>query len=122
MVSIVSIVMIISGIVGANAEKIMTCGALTLVVVMIHNGIGLLAGTAVGKMAHLDKPKTTAVAIEVGMQNSGLAISMATANFATNPLATLPGAIFSVWHNISGTIYANLCNREVKKEEVETVK
>ena len=122
LVSIVSIVMIISGIVGANAEKIMTCGALTLVVVMIHNGIGLLAGTAVGKMAHLDKPKTTAVAIEVGMQNSGLAISMATANFATNPLATLPGAIFSVWHNISGTIYANLCNREVKKEEVETVK
>ena len=112
LVSIVSIVMIISGIVGANAEKI----------VMIHNGIGLLAGTAVGKMAHLDKPKTTAVAIEVGMQNSGLAISMATANFATNPLATLPGAIFSVWHNISGTIYANLCNREVKKEEVETVK
>ena len=108
LVSIVSIVMIISGIVGANAEKIMTCGALTLVVVMIHNGIGLLAGTA--------------VAIEVGMQNSGLAISMATANFATNPLATLPGAIFSVWHNISGTIYANLCNREVKKEEVETVK
>ena len=122
LVSIVSIVMIISGIVGANAEKIMTCGALTLVVVMIHNGIGLLAGTAVGRMAHLDKPKTTAVAIEVGMQNSGLAISMATANFATNPLATLPGAIFSVWHNISGTIYANLCNREVKKEEVETVK
>ena len=121
LVSIVSIVMIISGIVGANAEKIMTCGALTFVVVMIHNGIGLLAGTAVGKMAHLDKPKTTAVAIEVGMQNSGLAISMATANFATNPLATLPGAIFSVWHNISGTIYANLCNREVKKEEVETV-
>ena len=121
LVSIVSIVMIISGIVGANAEKIMTCGALTFVVVMIHNGVGLLAGTAVGKMAHLDKPKTTAVAIEVGMQNSGLAISMATANFASNPLATLPGAIFSVWHNISGTIYANLCNREVKKEEVETV-
>ena len=118
LVSIVSIVMIISGIIGANAEKIMTCGALTFVVVMIHNGIGLLAGTAVGKMAHLDKPKTTAVAIEVGMQNSGLAISMATANFASNPLATLPGAIFSVWHNISGTIYANLCNREVKKEEV----
>lgn len=122
LVSIVSIVMIISGIIGANAEKIMTCGALTFVVVMIHNGIGLLAGTAVGKMAHLDKPKTTAVAIEVGMQNSGLAISMATANFASNPLATLPGAIFSVWHNISGTIYANLCNREVKKEDVETVK
>ena len=45
------------------------------------------------------------------MQNSGLAISLATANFAANPLATLPGAIFSVWHNISGTVYAAVRRR-----------
>ncbi len=122
LISIISIVMIISGIIGANAEKIMTCGALTFVVVMIHNGIGLLAGTAVGKMLHLDKSKITAIAIEVGMQNSGLAISMATVNFVANPLATLPGAIFSVWHNISGTIFANICNRNLKQEKLEVVK
>ena len=54
----------------------------------------------------------TAIGIEVGMQNSGLAISLAAANFAANPLATLPGAIFSVWHNISGTIYAGIRNRK----------
>ena len=53
------------------------------------------------------------------MQNSGLAISLAAANFAANPLATLPGAIFSVWHNISGTLYAGLRNRKqtVKAEQ-----
>ena len=52
--------------------------------------------------------KATAIAIEVGMQNSGLAVSLATANFATSPLATLPGAIFSVWHNISGSVFAGI--------------
>ena len=59
----------------------------------------------------LDEKKATAIGIEVGMQNSGLAISLATANFSANPLATLPGAIFSVWHNISGTFYAGIRQR-----------
>ena len=87
MISVIAIVMIISGIVGSNAEKIVSCGALVMVVVV--------GGSSGG-------------GIEVGMQNSGLAISLATANFAVNPLATLPGAVFSVWHNISGTIYAGI--------------
>ena len=43
-----------------------------------------------------------------GMQNSGLAVSLAAANFVANPLATLPGAIFSVWHNIAGSIFAGI--------------
>lgn len=112
LISVISIVMIISGIVGANREKIIASGAITLVVVIVHNGIGLLLGSTVASIARLNEPKRTAVAIEVGMQNSGLAISIAAANFASNPLATLPGAVFSVWHNISGTIYANVRNRE----------
>lgn len=112
LVSVIAIVMIISGIVGSNAEKILTCGALVMIVVAIHNGIGLLLGTGAAKLLKLDEKKVTAIGIEVGMQNSGLAISLATANFALNPLATLPGAIFSVWHNISGTLYAGIRNRK----------
>lgn len=116
LVSVVAIVMIISGIVGSNAEKIVTCGALVMIVVMIHNAAGLLLGTMAAKWLKLDERKVTAIGIEVGMQNSGLAISLATVNFAANPLATLPGAIFSVWHNISGTFYAGIRNR--KKAEM----
>ncbi len=119
--SVISIVMIISGIVGSNAEKILTCGALVMIVVAIHNGIGLLAGTGVAKALKLDERKVTAVGIEVGMQNSGLAISLAAANFAMNPLATLPGAIFSVWHNISGTLYAGIRNRKKAEPYARTV-
>ncbi len=120
LVSVIAIVMIISGIVGSNAEKIMTCGLLVMVVVAIHNTIGLALGTGAAKLMKLEEKKVTAIGIEVGMQNSGLAISLATANFAANPLATLPGAIFSVWHNISGTIYAGIRNRRVDEEQKKT--
>lgn len=120
LISVVAIVMIISGIVGSNAEKIVTCGALVMIVVAIHNGIGLLLGTGAAKLLKLEEKKVTAIGIEVGMQNSGLAISLATANFALNPLATLPGAIFSVWHNISGTLYAGIRNRKKAEKSENT--
>ena len=116
LVSVAAIVMIVAGIVGTNAEKIVTCGALVMIVVALHNGVGLLLGTGAAKLLKLDERKVTAIGIEVGMQNSGLSISLATANFAANPLATLPGAIFSVWHNISGTIYAGIRNRKNTKQ------
>lgn len=115
LVSVAAIVMIISGIVGSNAEKIVSCGALVMVVVAIHNVVGLCLGTGAAKVMKLEERKVTAIGIEVGMQNSGLAISLATANFAANPLATLPGAIFSVWHNISGTVYAGIRRKMARR-------
>ena len=108
LISVVSIVMIISGIVSVNAEKILSCGLLVLEVVALHNLCGMGIGLGAAKLLHIEYDKTTAITIEVGMQNSGLAISLATANFAANPLATLPGAIFSVWHNISGSLFAGI--------------
>lgn len=119
LISVIAIVMIISGIVGSNAEKIVSCGALVMVVVAIHNVVGLCLGTGAAKLLKLEEKKITAIGIEVGMQNSGLAISLATANFAANPLATLPGAVFSVWHNISGTIYAGIRRRMAEKELIK---
>lgn len=108
LISVVSIVMIISGIVAVNADKIISCGMLVLGVVILHNLCGMGIGLAAAKLLKVPYDKVTAIAIEVGMQNSGLAISLATANFAANPLATLPGAIFSVWHNISGSLFAGI--------------
>ena len=108
LVSVVAIVMIIGGIVAVNAEKIVSCGVVVLGVVAIHNFCGMMLGFLAAKIFHVEYSRTTAIAIEVGMQNSGLAVSLAAANFAANPLATLPGAIFSVWHNIAGSIFAGI--------------
>ena len=108
LISVVSIVMIISGIVSVNSETIISCGLLVLGVVALHNLCGMGIGLGAAKLLHIEYNKATALAIEVRMQNSGLAISLAAANFAANPLATLPGAIFSVWHNISGSLFAGI--------------
>ena len=48
----------------------------------------------------------------MGMQNSGLACSLATLHFAAYPLTTIPGALFSVWHNISGAVVARIYSRK----------
>ena len=69
----------------------------------------------VGRLLRLQRPKSVALSIEVGMQNSGLATSLAVMHFAAFPLATIPGAVFSVWHNISGAIMARIYSRFVRK-------
>lgn len=116
LISVVSIVMIICGIVAVNSAKIISCGILVLGVVVLHNLFGMGIGLAAANVFKVEYKKATAIAIEVGMQNSGLAVSLATANFAANPLATLPGAIFSVWHNISGSVFASIRRRKTAKD------
>lgn len=78
----------------------------------LHNVFGLGAGYLIGTLLHLETAKRRAISIEVGMQNSGLASSLATLHFATYPLAAIPGALFSVWHNVSGAILAWLFGRK----------
>lgn len=117
LISVVSIVMIISGIVAVNADKILTSGVLVLLIVALHNLCGMGLGLGLAKILKVPYNKATAIAIEVGMQNSGLAVSLATVNFAANPLATLPGAIFSVWHNLSGSVFAGIRRRKLYGRE-----
>ena len=95
-------------VVSHNADRLMLGGMIVVLVVMIHNLSGLVLGFAIGRLLRLSRPKSVALSIEVGMQNSGLASSLAVLHFAAFPLATIPGAVFSVWHNISGALAAKL--------------
>ncbi len=115
MVSTIAIATIIGIIVSHNAQNIMQCSFIVAVVVILHNLLGLCLGYAAGHLLGIDNKKKTSIAIEVGMQNSGLATSLATAHFAMFPMATVPGAIFSVWHNFSGSIAAQIF-RNINKE------
>ena len=99
----------------------MTSGLLVFGVVIIHNILGLGLGLGLGKLMGLDYDKQSTLSIEVGTQNSGLAVVLANTNFAMNPLAALPGAIFSVVQNLIGSIFAHYreSQREKKLEEIE---
>lgn len=104
--SSIVIALVVGIIVSHNADRLLVGGLIVILVVMAHNLLGLSIGFLLGRLLRLPKPKCVAVSIEVGMQNSGLASSLAVLHFAAYPLATIPGAIFSVWHNISGALAA----------------
>lgn len=111
-VSSLAIAFIVLIVISANAHKLLLGGLIIIVVVVLHNLCGLGLGYLIGRLLHLSTPKRKAISIEVGMQNSGLASSLATLHFAAYPMATIPGAIFSVWHNISGAVIARLYARK----------
>lgn len=100
----------------------MGCGLLVLCVVILHNILGYALGYCSARLLKMSATKCRAVSIEVGMQNSGLATSLATVHFAQYPLATIPGAVFSVWHNVSGAILANIFLHHSEKEEANEKK
>ena len=118
LISVIGISLIIMAVVAANAASLMTVGLLIIVVVMLHNVCGYALGYLAGRLLGLSKAQRRTLSIEVGMQNSGLATSLATVHFATMPLAAVPGAVFSVWHNISGAIYANILARSAGDDSV----
>ncbi|ARP87537.1 bile acid:sodium symporter family protein [Bordetella genomosp. 9] len=109
LVSVTAIVAIVAAVVAGNQARIATSGLLIFAVVVLHNGLGLLIGYLLAKACGMSVSKRKAISIEVGMQNSGLGVALATAHFS--PLAAVPSAIFSVWHNISGPMAATLFRR-----------
>lgn len=115
--SSIVIATVVGIIVSHNASRLMVGGMLVLVVVILHNLLGLVLGFSIGRLLRLQNAKCVALSIEVGMQNSGLASSLAVLHFAAFPMATIPGAIFSVWHNISGTLAAKLYQRKQNNGE-----
>jgi BASS family bile acid:Na+ symporter len=102
LISVVSIVMIVCAVVAASQAKIAESGLLIMAVVILHNSFGFLLGYFTGKLFKLPLAQRKSLSLEVGMQNSGLGAALASAHFS--PLAAVPSALFSVWHNISGAL------------------
>jgi BASS family bile acid:Na+ symporter len=108
LVSMVAILLIIAAVVAGTAGAIASVGPIVLLAVILHNGIGLAGGYWGGRLLGFDESICRTLALEVGMQNSGLAATLGKLYFS--PLAALPGAIFSVWHNLSGSLIAGYWN------------
>ncbi len=103
-VSVVAITIVVVAVVAGSAKAIFSAGLLVLAAVILHNGLGYALGYTAARLFRLPIPSRRTTAVEVGMQNSGLAAGLAR-QYLT-PEAALPGAIFSVWHNVSGAVLA----------------
>jgi BASS family bile acid:Na+ symporter len=115
LVSTIAIVLIVAIVVAGSKSRILETGPLIFAVVILHNGLGYLLGFWFAKLFGMNLAKRKAVTLETGMQNSGLGAALAAAHF--NPVAAVPSAIFSVWHNISGSLLATwFARREERKQ------
>jgi len=104
LISAIAIVVIIAIVVALNQENIQHVAVSIVIAVILHNSLGLLSGFwLIKKLGYTDKVART-VAIEVGMQNSGLSVALALKYFTA--ASALPGALFSIWHNLSGSVLA----------------
>ncbi|KZF06929.1 MULTISPECIES: bile acid:sodium symporter family protein [unclassified Rhodococcus (in: high G+C Gram-positive bacteria)] len=109
LISVAGITAVVLFVVAASAPTLLSIGALIVLAVVLHNSLGLAVGYGIGKACGLDVASRRAISIEVGMQNSGLAAALASVHFS--PAAALPAAIFSVWHNVSGSLLASYWSR-----------
>lgn len=118
------IILVLATVVSLSSDKIGIETAIVVFGVILHNGLGLIGGYWGGRLFGFDKSICRTLALEVGMQNSGLAAVLGTNFFG--PMAAIPGAIFSLWHNISGSFLAGYwstkptgtSNDKVKREDV----
>ncbi|MBY8315452.1 bile acid:sodium symporter family protein [Vibrio fluvialis] len=104
LISMVAIVMIIAIVVALNASQLATIGPIVALAVILHNSIGLASGYWICRALGFNESICRTVAFEVGLQNSGLATALAMKFFT--PASAVAGTIFSIWHNLSGSLLA----------------
>lgn len=117
LISVFAIVAIVAAIIAGSKVQILQSGLLILGVVALHNGLGYLLGFWASRFFKLPYADSKAIAIEVGMQNSGLGVALAAVHFAASPITAVPSAIFSLWHNISGPALASYWASRTEKIE-----
>lgn len=110
-ISVFGICYVLLVVVSGSVNKILTSGALIIAVVICHNLLGYLFGYLAGRVGRGSDKAARTTAIEVGMQNSALAATLAKTHFASTPETALPAAVFSVWHNLSGALLAMFFRR-----------
>jgi BASS family bile acid:Na+ symporter len=107
--AVLAILTIIAIVVALNAGRLREVALAVVIATLLHNVSGLLLGYGAAKLLRFEPAICRTIALEVGMQNSGLATALALKFFT--PVAALPGAIFSVWLNITGSVFASLSTR-----------
>ena len=113
-IAVLGLACVVGGVVSSQGAKFFESGVIIFVAVFLHNGLGYLLGYGAGRLVGMNTAKKRTIAIEVGMQNAGLATNLATRHFPTLPEAAIASAVSCVWHSISGTLLAGLflfCDR-----------
>ena len=105
-----------------SRDTFASAGLAIVVAAVVHNTIGYVSGywltRLVGRFAHMGEAEARTVAIEVGMQNGGMADALSV-SVLNSPVAALPANVFSIWMNFSGSVLANWWSRRRPKDMVK---
>ena len=109
-IAVLGLACVVGGVVSSQGAKFFESGVIIFVAVFLHNGLGYLLGYGAGRLVGMNTAKKRTIAIEVGMQNAGLATNLATttAQFASTPESAIICAVSCTWHSISGTLLAGM--------------
>ena len=110
-IAVVAIVLIVASVVGSQRQLLLEQGALLLLACLLLHGGGFLLGFLMARMAGASSQAQRTISIEVGMQNSGLAVVLARSGGFASPLTALPGAISAVVHCLLGSGFAMWCRQ-----------
>lgn len=117
LLSALVIIFTVGCVVSLSGHTIIDNGLIILAVVILHNLFGMALGYFCAKKFGMNRAQIRAMSIEIGMQNSGLASTLALMYFTA--AGGIAGAIFSVWHNVSGSLFASWCVGRDEEEEME---
>ena len=114
-VAVILIVLIVASIIGQGKDIILSSGIKLIIVLMILHLIGFVMGYGLSKILLKNEKVSKTIAIEVGMQNSGLGAVLARENFS-NPATAIPSAISSLIHSIYGSLFVSIFKERKSKE------
>lgn len=115
-ISVLTVLLILAIVVAINGQRLVTVAGITLVLVVAHNTLGYIAGYGCAKGFGLSHKKSKAISFEIGIENSALAVALAMAHL--DPVAAVPGAIFSIWECLSGSVLASYWASRDKDEPI----
>lgn len=117
--SSMAVLLVLAGTVSVNQTNLLSTGLIIFLVVWIHNLSGYGVSYLLCRLLKRDIPTTRTIAVEVGLQNTGLAANLGLAHFS--PATALAAAAGTIVHTLFGTIYASLCRRK-DKQDLEILK
>src|SRR5699024_10108017 len=118
LISVAAIIIIVTAFLAGNVDTLAVEGVALFLALLFDNAVVLLLGYVLGKIVRLKESDCRAISIEVGMQNSGLGVALATAHLGG--MAAVPSAIAAVWHNISGPILATFWSKRQTLQSKES--
>ena len=110
-ISSIAICIIIAGVLGVNKQAILTSSVVIIIVIIIQYFSAMLLGFIAGYLSGMGRKQIITLAIEISFQNSGLSTGLAKTHFPNLTQATVPGALYSVWQNLAGSILAYISKK-----------